>query len=189
MPLTSRSSCTARRRMRVAMRPTRAVPSASALEHRTRDFTQRRARGYKYLGDYDRFINRARSSIRARAEHSIGVVKRVFGFVKVRYRRIAKNANRLFVTCALANLFMARRHLFRAQGRSASCLGKTAQNKANRVRKTARFDENPQSCRSVRIRERQNRQLFRPSLIGRQAITRIRNDVQRFIESISSRDL
>ncbi len=27
----------------------------------------------------------------------------------------AKNANRLLVTCALANLFMARRHLFRAQ--------------------------------------------------------------------------
>lgn len=49
-------------------------------------------------------------------EHSIGVIKRVFGFAKVRYLGIAKNANRLFVTCVLANLFMARRHLFRTQG-------------------------------------------------------------------------
>src|SRR5262249_57441597 len=34
-------------------------------------------------------------------------------FVKVRYRGLAKNGHRLVVTCALANLFMARRHLLR----------------------------------------------------------------------------
>jgi IS5 family transposase len=83
---------------------------------KAKDFTQRRGRGYRYLSDYDRFINRARSRIRARVEHTIGVIKRVFGFAKVRYRGIAKNANRLFVTCALANLFIARHHLFRVQG-------------------------------------------------------------------------
>jgi IS5 family transposase len=81
-----------------------------------KDFTQRRGRGYRYLSEYDRWINRARSRVRARVEHSIGVIKRLFGFAKVRYRGIAKNANRLFVTCALANLFIARHHLFRAQG-------------------------------------------------------------------------
>jgi IS5 family transposase len=81
-----------------------------------KDFTQRRGRGYRYLTEYDRFINRARSRIRARVEHSIGVFKRVFGFAKVRYRGIAKNANRLFVTCALANLFMVRHRLLRLQG-------------------------------------------------------------------------
>lgn len=83
---------------------------------KAKDFTQRRGRGYRYLSDYDRWINRARSRVRARVEHTIGVIKRVFGFAKVRYRGIAKNANRLFVTCALANLFIARHHLFRAQG-------------------------------------------------------------------------
>jgi IS5 family transposase len=83
---------------------------------KAKDFTQRRGRGYRYLSEYDRWINRARSRVRARVEHSIGVIKRLFGFAKVRYRGIAKNANRLFVTCALANLFIARRHLFRAQG-------------------------------------------------------------------------
>jgi IS5 family transposase len=39
----------------------------------------------------------------------------VFGFVKVRYRGLAKNARRLLVNCALANLFTARRHLSRRQ--------------------------------------------------------------------------
>jgi IS5 family transposase len=51
--------------------------------------------------------------VRAKVEHIIGVIKRVFGFAKVRYRGLAKNAHRLFVTCALANLFMVRRHLLR----------------------------------------------------------------------------
>ena len=45
--------------------------------------------------------------MRAKVEHPIGVVKRVFGFVKVRYRGLAKNAHRLVVTCALANLLTA----------------------------------------------------------------------------------
>ena len=35
-------------------------------------------------------------------------MKLKFGFVKVRYRGLAKNANRLFATCALVNLFMVR---------------------------------------------------------------------------------
>ena len=81
-----------------------------------KDLTQKRGRGYKYLSEHQRRINRARSRVRARVEHAIGVVKRVFQFTKVRYRGIEKNANRLFVACALANLFMARRHLFRVQG-------------------------------------------------------------------------
>ena len=53
--------------------------------------------------------------MRARVEHVIGVVKRVFGFAKVRYRGLNKNKHRLLVTCALANLFMVRRQLLRCQ--------------------------------------------------------------------------
>jgi transposase, IS5 family len=37
----------------------------------------------------------------------------VFGFAKVRYRGLSKNTHRLLVTCALANLFIARRYLLR----------------------------------------------------------------------------
>lgn len=73
-----------------------------------RDLTQRRGRGYKYLSQLQRTINRSRSRVRARAEHAIGVIKRIFGFAKVRYRGLAKNGNRLFVAAALANLYMVR---------------------------------------------------------------------------------
>ena len=40
--------------------------------------------------------------MRAKVEHPIGIIKRVFGFTKVRYRGLKKNAHRLLVTCALA---------------------------------------------------------------------------------------
>src|SRR5262245_53089074 len=52
---------------------------------------------------------------KAGVEHPIGIIKRVFGFAKVRYRGLRKNAHRLIVTCALANLFIARRHLLRCE--------------------------------------------------------------------------
>jgi len=50
---------------------------------------------------------------KAGVEHPIGIIKRVFGFAKVRYRGLKQNTHRLLVTCALTNLFMARRHLLR----------------------------------------------------------------------------
>lgn len=76
-----------------------------------RDFTQQRGRAYKYLSQMQRQINRKRSKVRARVEHVIGVIKRIFGFAKVRYRGLVKNGNRLFVAAALANLFTVRRSL------------------------------------------------------------------------------
>jgi IS5 family transposase len=51
--------------------------------------------------------------VRAKVEHPIGIIKLVFGFAKVRYRGLKKNTHRLIVTCALANLFIVRRHLLR----------------------------------------------------------------------------
>src|SRR5262249_9869621 len=79
---------------------------------KAQDFTNRR---YRLRGVVDE-IERAKgtkSKVRARVEHSIGVIKRVFGFAKVRYRGLSKNTHRLLVTCALANLFIARRYLLR----------------------------------------------------------------------------
>jgi IS5 family transposase len=49
--------------------------------------------------------------VRTKVEHPIGVIKRVFGFVKVRDHGLAKNAHRLVVTCAWANLFIVRQQL------------------------------------------------------------------------------
>jgi len=87
-----------------------------ALAPAAKDLTQKRGRGYKYLTPRQRILNRARSRVRARVEHAIGVFKRIFGFTKVRYRGLAKNANRLFVACALTNLFMVRHRLLQLQG-------------------------------------------------------------------------
>ena len=87
------------------------------------DFTNQRYRYKKRIDEVQRAKNRTKSKIRSRVEHVFGVIKGVFGFVKVRYRGLDKNSNRLFATCALANLFMVRSHLMK---RGASCLQKTA---------------------------------------------------------------
>ena len=82
---------------------------------KARDFTQAKASRNQALSDVERAKNRNKSKVRAKAEHPFLVIKRLFGFAKVCYRGIAKNANRLFVACALANLFMVRRTLLRRQ--------------------------------------------------------------------------
>jgi IS5 family transposase len=72
----------------------------------------RRPKGsYHPLTDYQRTINRARSRCRARGEHAFHVVKRLWGFAKVRYRGLAKNTARAFALFALANLYLVRRRL------------------------------------------------------------------------------
>jgi IS5 family transposase len=63
------------------------------------------------LGEVDemeRSKNRDKSRIRARAEHVFCVVKRLWGFNKVRYRGLENNATRSFAALALANIFLAR---------------------------------------------------------------------------------
>ena len=55
-----------------------------------------------------RTINRARSRVRAYCEHPFLVVKRLWGFEKVRYRGLAKNTVRVFAAFALANLYRLR---------------------------------------------------------------------------------
>src|SRR5215470_2879935 len=88
---------------------------------RARDFVNRRYRHRGVVDEVERAKNRSKSKVRAKVEHPIGIIKRVFGFAKVRYRGLRKNTHRLLVTCALANLFMARRHLLRAaNGRNLS---------------------------------------------------------------------
>jgi transposase, IS5 family len=44
-------------------------------------------------------------------EHAFHVVKRLWGFSKVRYRGLAKNTARVYAAFALTNLYMARRAL------------------------------------------------------------------------------
>lgn len=81
-----------------------------------------RARGIRYrvnrrgqrnapVSAHWREINRSRSRVRARGEHGFHVVKRLWGFAKVRYRGLAKNTARAFSMFALANLYLVRYRL------------------------------------------------------------------------------
>jgi IS5 family transposase len=78
------------------------------------DFTHTKSARSKGLSDRERKIHRTKARVRSRVEHVFHVVKRIFGFVKVRYRGLAKNAHRLMVNFALANLYLHRRRLLRA---------------------------------------------------------------------------
>jgi len=92
---------------------------------KARDFTHRK--GYKNhpLSDEEKSRNRNKSRVRAKVEHPFGVLKRRFGFVKVRYRGLAKNAHHLFVSCALVNLALAGKVLLKqsmTKGLRPSCV-------------------------------------------------------------------
>ena len=78
---------------------------------KAQDFTNQRTRRGGLVDEAVRAKNRNKSRIRARVEHVFGVVKRLWGFGKVRYRGLAKNATRAFTALALANLYLGRRRL------------------------------------------------------------------------------
>jgi len=71
---------------------------------RAKDFTNKRAYRNKPLTDEDLETNRRKSSVRSKVEHPFLTLKRLWGFAKVRYRGLAKNANRAFAMLALINL-------------------------------------------------------------------------------------
>ena len=63
-----------------------------------------------------RELEHAKASLRAKVEHPFRVIKRQFGYTKVRYRGLAKNLSQVLTLFALSNLWMARRHLLSATG-------------------------------------------------------------------------
>ena len=76
-----------------------------------KDCTHRRYRYKDGIDEVEREKNRVKSKVRSKVEHVFAVLKLQFGFVKLGYRGIAKNGNRLFTTCALVNLFLVRKKL------------------------------------------------------------------------------
>ena len=80
---------------------------------KAKDFTNQKGCRNRPLSKEDAEKNRTKSKVRSKVEHPFLVLKRIFGFNKVRYRGLDKNANRLFVACGLVNLYMARRQLLR----------------------------------------------------------------------------
>ena len=61
-------------------------------------------------------LEKIKAGIRAKVEHPFRVIKRQFGYVKVRYRGLKKNTLQLKTLFALSNLWMVRHTLMAAQG-------------------------------------------------------------------------
>ena len=61
-------------------------------------------------------VEKMKASIRAKVEHPFRVLKRQFGFTKVRYRGLSKNTAQIVTLFALGNLWMARKQLMAAPG-------------------------------------------------------------------------
>ena len=61
-------------------------------------------------------VEKIKASIRAKVEHPFRVIKRQFGYAKVRYRGLKKNTLQLKTLFALSNLWMVRHQLMAAQG-------------------------------------------------------------------------
>jgi IS5 family transposase len=62
-------------------------------------------------------VEKAKASVRARVEHPFRVIKRQFGYVKVRFRGLAKNTAQVLTLFALSNLWMARKQLMGLKGK------------------------------------------------------------------------
>jgi transposase, IS5 family len=80
-----------------------------------KDLTNRRYRYKDRVDEVEREKNRTKSQVRSKVEHVFAVIKLKFGYTKVRYRGIRKNANQVFTLCALSNLFLLRRRLLCTQ--------------------------------------------------------------------------
>lgn len=72
---------------------------------------KRRALPDNPMGRIMRKLEEAKARIRAKVEHPFRVIKRQFGYTKVRYRGLAKNTAQLQTLFALSNLWMVRRRL------------------------------------------------------------------------------
>jgi IS5 family transposase len=72
---------------------------------------QKRASTGHPLTETEKARNKKWSSARAFVEHPFLIIKRLWGFAKVRYRGLAKNTARVFALLALANLYRVRHQL------------------------------------------------------------------------------
>ena len=60
---------------------------------KAKSFIQATAHRHRPLSEEERTRNRTKSKVRAKVEHALLVIKRLFGWAKVRYRGLAKNTH------------------------------------------------------------------------------------------------
>src|SRR5450631_2031236 len=89
---------------------TKAIQQAAP---KAQDMTCKRTKFKNYVDEVAKKKNTTKSKVRAKVEHVFPILKRVFGFDKVRYRGIVKNHHRLCTNFALINLYLHRKRLAR----------------------------------------------------------------------------
>ena len=77
------------------------------------DMTSRRAKYKCGVDEIERRKNRTKARVRSKVEWPFRVLKRVFGFVKVRYRGLKKNHEWLCAAFAAINIYQHRKRLAR----------------------------------------------------------------------------
>jgi len=81
-------------------------PHLSTKEYRINRRYKSVQRMPKGFIDWEKLIERRKSSVRSKVEHPFLIVKRYFGFAKTVYRGLAKNTHRLYMLFASCNLLL-----------------------------------------------------------------------------------
>lgn len=68
------------------------------------------------LKEATRYVEYLKAAVRSKVEHPFRVIKRQFGYTKVRYRGLAKNTAQVLTLFALSNLWMVRRQIMATAG-------------------------------------------------------------------------
>jgi IS5 family transposase len=68
------------------------------------------------LKDAARHVEHMKAAVWSKVEHPFSVVKRQFGYQKVRFKGLAKNTAQILTLFALSNLWMMRRRLLTTSG-------------------------------------------------------------------------
>src|SRR5271154_4724583 len=82
-----------------------------AAAPQAQDMTSRRVKIKTGVDEVEKRKNRTKARVRAKVEWPFRIVKRVFGFTKVRYRGLKKNHEWLLAAFALVNLYQHRKRL------------------------------------------------------------------------------
>jgi len=82
-----------------------------AVAPEAQDMTSRRAKYKGGVDEVERRKNRTKARVRSKVEWPFRILKRIFGFTKVRYRGLKKNHEWLLAAFALVNLYQHRKRL------------------------------------------------------------------------------
>jgi IS5 family transposase len=82
-----------------------------AVAPQAQDMTSKRVKTKAGVDEEQKRKNRTKSRVRAKVEWPFRILKRVFGFTKVRYRGLKKNHDWICASFALVNLYQNRKRL------------------------------------------------------------------------------